>query len=349
MKRIMYNKIEINGLESTDVEKLISKNKGDRLIIPEIIDGMSVEGIKSGCFEGIVGIKEIVFPASLIYVDYEAISNCDVERLVFKKNLEHLDVCKLRTNRKLNHIEIESGTKYFETFQGNLYSANRAVLLYGFNNTVSEDTMHIGNHAFSSSEIKSIIIPKSVKTIGSEAFMKCNNLKEVEFVGQELTHIGKYAFAMCKQMSHISIPGSVLQIGGDAFRGSNLTSLVFEDRKKDNSRLEIGGEAFIRTKIDTVDFSKVKNLEIRFGAFQSAKVENLTLCGNVGISRQAFKRCNIEAITLKSIDVYFTGTTEDILGNHTPELVKLIEKHNRQEMEVSFILHNDVWIEDRFW
>lgn len=351
MKRIRYNKIEINVMEPADVRKLLSKNKGDCLIVPETIDGMSVEGIEDGCFSRILGIKEIVFPESLINVDCGAIANCDVEKLVFGKKLNILDIRELRTNKNLKCIEIDAGCPNYKIIQGNLYNANGTTLYYGFNNTVAKSTIVIGFNAFIGLDFNSIVISENVKHIYDGAFYKCKNLKDVQFAGQKLTSIEENAFSMCKKLSRITIPRSVLRIGAKAFKGSGLRELLFEERETDSPILEIKENAFMSTKLNTVDFSMVKNLEIGFQAFYCAKIEKITLCGTSRISNCVFYQCNIKEITLKSIDVCYLSHPEETetLGINTPELMKLIDKFNNKNIEATYFLHNNVWMEERFW
>lgn len=349
MKEGYCSNTKMNEVEYSDIVKLLSKTESSRLVVPEMIDGIRVEGVSRGCFYKIEGLKEIVFPKSLLYVEYDAITYCDVERISFGKNLKFIDTEGLRTNKKLNHIEIEDGCPFYRTIQGNLYINNGNTLDYGCNNSVAEGTIQIGTNAFLNSNIESVIIPDSVTDISRNAFMHCKNLKDVQFTGQKLVSIGSRAFQQCNNVETIKIPGSVLQIGAHAFKYAGLKELIFEDREKMKSTLTIGPGAFMGTNIEIVDFSKVDHLVVGAEAFLGTKLSNLTLNRITVLEDYAFKDCSIEEITLKSICIYDLMNSHETLGKHTAELKKLIEKFNNKNIDVTYILHENKWIEDRFW
>ena len=64
--------------------------------------------------------------------------------------------------------------------------------------------------------LKSVIMPNSVTSIGSEAFESCTELSTVT-LPSSLTSIGSEAFEFCRGLSSITIPGSVTSIGSYAF------------------------------------------------------------------------------------------------------------------------------------
>lgn len=68
-----------------------------------------------------------------------------------------------------------------------------------------------------------------LKSIGSDAFYKCENLGSVRF-GSKLQSIGTEAFRYCTDLAYISIPGTVTSIGVDAFSDcESLLGVKFED------------------------------------------------------------------------------------------------------------------------
>lgn len=53
----------------------------------------------------------------------------------------------------------------------------------------------IGGHCFIGSQLKEIVIPKSLRVIGEMAFYDCKSLSSLRFEdGSELSHVGFYAF-----------------------------------------------------------------------------------------------------------------------------------------------------------
>ena len=84
--------------------------------------------------------------------------------------------------------------------------------VYEIPNTVVE----IGPQSFYRSQIKNVIIPSSVKKIGSESFFACYNLEEVN-LPEGLERIEWRALYGCHKIKTIVVPSSVTFIDGGAF------------------------------------------------------------------------------------------------------------------------------------
>jgi len=88
-------------------------------------------------------------------------------------------------------------------------------------------------------EVKDLVIPNSVTSIGSYAFYGCSGLTSVT-IPNSLTSIGSYAFSSCSRLTSVTIPSSMTSIGERAFYGcSGLTSVTIH-----NSVTTIGSYAF---------------------------------------------------------------------------------------------------------
>lgn len=75
-------------------------------------------------------------------------------------------------------------------------------------------------------DIKKIIVPCNVTTIGSYAFYNCSSLTSV-MIPNRVTSIGRYAFYKCSCLTSLMIPNSVREIGYCAFVGcTRLTSVT---------------------------------------------------------------------------------------------------------------------------
>ena len=71
--------------------------------------------------------------------------------------------------------------------------------------------------------LKSIVIPDTVKSIGQYAFYGCNELTSVT-IPNSVTTIGSDAFDYCNSLKSITIPSSIKSIAANTFR--NCTSLT---------------------------------------------------------------------------------------------------------------------------
>lgn len=73
--------------------------------------------------------------------------------------------------------------------------------------------------------IKSVVIPSSVKVIGESAFSSCESLENVT-LPEELFYIGKEAFSDCVSLKMVTLPEKLFVIDMDAFSGTGLTSVT---------------------------------------------------------------------------------------------------------------------------
>ncbi|MDD4993750.1 MAG: leucine-rich repeat domain-containing protein [Paludibacter sp.] len=116
--------------------------------------------------------------------------------------------------------------------------------------TISNDTIYQANempqYSFSNKitytskeSLKSITLPNTITSVGSNAFRSCYNLTNTLIPGSVIS-IGNSAFASCGKMAELKIPGSVTSIGDNAFSGCyGLTSINIE-----NGVISIGSNAF---------------------------------------------------------------------------------------------------------
>ena len=102
----------------------------------------------------------------------------------------------------------------------------------------------IGNSAFTSNQLTSVVIPDSVTSIGDFAF-QINQLTSV-VIPDSVTSIGSYAFSMNK-LTSLNIPNSITSIERWVFQENQLTSVVIPD-----SVTSIGGVAFSNNQLTSV-------------------------------------------------------------------------------------------------
>ena len=107
-------------------------------------------------------------------------------------------------------------------------------------NDQQSNPLYYAHHLFlNEEEIKDLVIPNSVTTIGDCAFYGCTGLISVT-IPYSVTTIGRATFASCSSLISVTIPNSVTTIGYEPFSGcKGLTSVTIP-----NSVTTIEGRAF---------------------------------------------------------------------------------------------------------
>lgn len=75
-----------------------------------------------------------------------------------------------------------------------------------------DSLVQIGASAFAGSGLIRFEVPESVRSIGSRAFSRCDDLRDVE-LSSGLESIGDEAFAHCRSLVHLNIPATVREMG----------------------------------------------------------------------------------------------------------------------------------------
>ena len=151
----------------------------------------------------------------------------------------------------------------------------------------------IGNEAFYDRSMRSVVIPESIKEIGSEVFYSCDYLEKIS-IPSGISVIPEDAFRYCYNLSEVVIPNSVKEIKSRAFQSCrNLSKITVPDSVE-----KIGSYAFSDCqKLETAVLSKnLKSIGER--AFSGCTVlKNLTIPQSVtSVGRNIFDGCS--AITL---------------------------------------------------
>ena len=109
--------------------------------------------------------------------------------------------------------------------------------------TISEGVETIAYEAFSGcTALTEVHIPSTVKILENRAgsndmlalkrgvFNGCTSLRKVTFAaGSQLTMISSFCFYGCKNLTEITIPASVTTVGCNAFEGTGVTKVTFEN------------------------------------------------------------------------------------------------------------------------
>lgn len=234
--------------------------------------GSGVKLIDESAFAKCISLESVTFNAGLKTVGKFAFRECtELKTVICSDSIEKICEKAFYDDAKLSSVTLGNGLKRIESDaflntaiwknspQNEVYLckwflgckdntvsditfapdtigiANAA--LFGYENLIGRITLPntvkiIGDTAFATSKISSVIIGGGVEEIGKQAFSNCamlsivklgeyDNFKE-EIVSSSLREIGEYAFYACAQLENIEIPQCVEVIKTYAFNESAL-------------------------------------------------------------------------------------------------------------------------------
>lgn len=168
----------------------------------------------------------------LKYTTSDLPSNSPVGTLAYDKTE---DAYKSFNGSSWNKLEggIFGSSSYFifsddriDTVYGDIADSNFLSSLDLDTAIIGSSCTKIGNQAFASSSISKIIIPSTVKEIGSDVFTNCNFDSDDIRLPEGLETIGTFAFFNFSILNQsIDIPSTVSSMGAGTFNSSNITNL----------------------------------------------------------------------------------------------------------------------------
>ena len=184
--------------------------------IPETYKGKRVIGIRGKVFANIKSLKEVKLPNSIETIRGQAFMNdINLERINLPSNLNYLGGSAFQNCKKLENISIPKGVTeiHGKAFKGcsNLKSVE-----------LPDGIIEIHGNSFENCvSLQSINIPDSVKRIGGHAFYGDSSLVDVIFTeNSQIDEIGSSAFRRCSNLREITLPNRYIYINERAFKES---------------------------------------------------------------------------------------------------------------------------------
>ena len=161
----------------------------------------SLKRIEVNVFSGCSSLTSIKIPEGVTEIHQNAFSGCTkLETVILPETLESIGISAFAECEKL--YEQDSGLAYAGNW---LVGAKENIISVN----VREGTQHIADGIFiENSNLSSVSLPSTLKTIGSFAFFCCSFLTSIE-IPEEVTEFGEQAFDHCFNIKKVVFLSSV--------------------------------------------------------------------------------------------------------------------------------------------
>ena len=320
-----YLAVVDGALYDKSLTTLITYPAGSKTECVKIPEGVTT--ISSDAFECNQYLKKVVFPDSVVEIDYWAFNGCSaLEEINIPKNckligqfafcgtsIKHIKIPATVVDAifgesfmgsPVETIEVEEGNPYYRVENGALYAENN-LIMYEVGSrrsefVVPEGTEFIWDGAFyGASNLKKVTIASTVKRIEQDCFYGCSQLEEVSIKGDVLEEIGVHAFMNCSKLKTINIPETVSVIREYAFcQCDSLTEITLPKGLK-----EISESLFYYCKQLTTVGIPASVTTIKADAFRLTTVKNIYYTGN----EKEWEQINKGNNDFASSKIFFNG------------------------------------------
>ena len=257
---------EATDIAIPDGVTVIGKNAFVGTYVEHVWVPASVQVVEERAFSG-SGLRTITFqdddqhPSQLKRIEGRVFSYTKVEALALPRSVEQLEQGALRDMellkslhvgpkvemgslsndrlafRCLSHVEVDADNPNYETVNGVLYTKDHTHLVLfptrmdiGSSYAVLEGTQEIDDYALVDTNLSSITLPSTLRSIGKSGMAGNNFLTSID-LPDGLTTIGDHAFAGCAKLNNIVIPDSLQVANG--FGNLRAETLVFGTQIKE--------------------------------------------------------------------------------------------------------------------
>ena len=224
------------------------------------------------------------------------------------------------------------------SIDGNVVNEIGSLAFYGTSADIvflPDSVRTLGEECFAESSIRRAILPDGITDLPEKCFFSCKRLESVRVSGA-LRSIGSRAFMYCENLRFFSIPETVYSIGTEVFRFSGLTDFAMDKRKifytSANSQIKIGGDSLCDTPLhrkcefiaapDTSDFYYV----LLVGSMKTVRFpEGSTVLFRKGSIQHG---CTLDLSKCRSVEFEYNAyaskrTPQGIISSHVMSTVIL--------------------------
>ena len=255
--------VEEENRKRLDYFKELNDSGTSRIEIPE---GMTV--IDDNAFKNNTKLKEVILPSTLKSIGISAFEGTSLSKIELPYSLTYIGNNAFANIKTLTEVTIPKSVETAShAFSGDV----------NLKKVIFEDgIVTIPSGILNNTGLEEIVLPSSVKTIGSYAFSNNKSLEKINLLDgvrqieegafsgdsklsvvelpETLTEISRYVFSDTPSLTHINLPSGITNIGTGAFEHSGLTSIELP-----KELTEIGYYAFSQTHLSEIYLPKKLN------------------------------------------------------------------------------------------
>ena len=171
---------------------------GEKVIIPNRIEGKPVNCIGEKAFEDCTGLTSITIPDSVTIIGGRAFRKCsDLTSITIGDSVTSIGNDAFSHCTALTNITIPDGVTSIK--QGTFWDCSSLMEI-----TIPDGINRIEHFVFGGcTSLEIITIPDSVTSLGGQAFSRCTSLTSV-VIGEGVTSIGENTFSGCTSLTQIT-------------------------------------------------------------------------------------------------------------------------------------------------
>ncbi len=199
-------------------------------------------------FRNNTNITSCITPNTLEEIGQSAFQGCSsLLNISLAKGVKSIDITAFEGCSSLNQINVDDENPYFSD-EGNclIDVADKSIILGIKSSQIpsNENVLSIKSKAFKNVDINSLIIPKNIASIGSDAFSGCDSLLTVNYLGtidewckvvfenkysNPLVYADKLLLNGAEISGEISLSTDTTEIPAYTFKNASITKINFPD------------------------------------------------------------------------------------------------------------------------